>query len=144
MKLFALSLLACAFASCASPRGFQRTAMDLDMNRYGAHQRASYDACLARESVKLICQDSGKTCWRLGAGPTRPISFEDWKRNKREGVFYSGAGYVCGDHAVEFGCYYDRGHLVHFGCGPATTQLWKSGGERGDVRYWGKNVAMNP
>lgn len=132
MKYFIISLCAALLSACSGTQGYQRTGMDQTRH----FEAQPMDAYYAQQSAQMIHDDAGKSCWRLGAGPTRPISFHEWSTQKREGVFYEGHGYVCGDHAVQYGCYFDHGHLVHFGCGPITTSLWKNGGERGSVKYW--------
>lgn len=125
-----LALAACSFASCAGPSGFQRTAMD--QTRHFESQ--PMDAYYASESDRLVREDRGHECSRIGAGNTFPESFEHW-RKRGTGVHYFGRGWQSGTHAVEWGCYLDHGRIVNFGCGPITTQAWK-GGERKPIVYW--------
>lgn len=124
--LLALSLL---LSACAG--GYFPTAMD--QTRHFPTQ--SMDAYYAAESDRLVREDRGKECSRIGAGETFPETFAQW-RKRSEGVHYFGHGWQAGDHAVEWGCYMDHGHIMNFGCGPITTSNWKNGGERGSVKYW--------
>lgn len=131
MRYFILSLIACIVSACAGPQGYQRTAMDSTRH----FEAQPMDAYYASESDRLVREDRGKECSRIGAGETFPETFAHW-RARGTGMHYFGHGYQAGDHAVEWGCYMDHGHIVNFGCGPITTSKWKNGGERESVRYW--------
>lgn len=132
MKLSLISLtpaVALLFADCTN--GFYPTAMD-QTKHFPAQPM---DAYYAQQSLDLVNNEQGKECSRVGSGDTFTESFEHWKR-RGTGMHYFGHGYKAGDHAVEYACYMDHGHIMYCGVGPITSSFWKNGGERNSVGYW--------
>lgn len=129
-RLFALISL--SFVSCATPQGFQHTAMD--QTRHFVAQ--PMDAYYAQQSKDLIRNEQGRMTWRLGEKMMGEITFKEWMRRGHRGMLYTGHGYEAGDHAAEYTWMGGPVYPTPCAVGPITTSLWKNGGERGSLKYW--------